>query len=77
MSNPNTATRDARLATCRTNADEIAVQELGTEANREVSVTSSVSTTVKTGPKTRKTNVSATVGLTVSDVEETADEAKK
>lgn len=82
MSTTNTAanaalaTRDARLAGCRTNADQVAVEELGKEANREVSVTSSVTTSVKTGNKTRKTAVSATVGLTVSDVEETEGDAK-
>ncbi len=76
---PNAADlRTARLAACRTTADETAVQELGTEANREVSVTSALTTTVKTGTKTRTANVSATVGLNVNETEtDSADEAKK
>ncbi len=82
MSTTNTAaastlaTRDARLADCRQNADRVAVEELGTETNRDVTVTSTVTTAVKTGDKVRKTNVTATVGLSVSDVTET-EAAKK
>lgn len=70
---PKNATRDARLGECRTKADQIAVEELGAETTRDVSVTSSVTTSVKTGTKTKKTEVSATVGLSVSESEE--DEA--
>ncbi|MDZ4837643.1 MAG: hypothetical protein SGJ27_27980 [Candidatus Melainabacteria bacterium] len=70
---PKNATRDARLAECRTKADQIAVEELGAETNREVTVTSSVTTAVKTGTKTKSTEVSATSGLKVSESE--VDEA--
>lgn len=70
-------TRAARLADLRTKADETAVVELGTADNRDVSVTASLTTSVKDGPKTRKTSVAATVGLSVSESEEDEGTAKK
>jgi hypothetical protein len=68
MSTKNT--REARLADCRQAADSTALVELGDATNRDVSVTSTLATTVKDGTKTRKTSVSATVGLVVSESEE-------
>ncbi len=72
MSNANTknATRDARLADARKTADDAALVELGDASNREVTVTSTLATTVKEGTKTRKTSLAATVGLSVSESEE-------
>lgn len=63
-------TRESRLGDCRQTADQTAVVELGDAANREVSVTSSLTTSVKDGTKTKKTSISATVGLAVSESEE-------
>lgn len=80
MSNANTknATRDARLADARKTADDAALVELGDASNREVTVTSTLATTVKEGTKTRKTSLAATVGLSVSESEEdTAAPASK
>jgi hypothetical protein len=72
MSTANTknATRDARLADARKTADDAALVELGDASNREVTVTSTLATTVKEGTKTRKTSLAATVGLSVSESEE-------
>jgi len=72
MSNANTknATRDARLADARKTADDAALVELGDASNRDVTVTSTLATTVKEGTKTRKTSLAATVGLSVSESEE-------
>lgn len=81
MSNANTtknATRDARLADARKTADDAALVELGDASNRDVTVTSTLATTVKEGTKTRKTSLAATVGLSVSESEEdTAAPASK
>lgn len=75
MSNANNttsknATRDARLADARKTADDAALVELGDASNREVTVTSTLTTSVKEGTKTRKTSLAATVGLAVSESEE-------
>lgn len=64
------ATRDARLADARKTADDAALVELGDASNREVTVTSTLATSVKEGTKTRKTSLAATVGLSVSESEE-------
>lgn len=72
MSTTNTdknATREARVAQCHDNAGQAARVELGTAENREVVVTSALTTKVTEGTKTKTTSVEATVGYKVAESE--------